>query len=436
MYRGYKFRLILTKEQEEYCWKAANIARFVYNWSIDIRKKAYAEQKISLNYYKMCYLFVRLKKLEKYNWMNEVASNVINGALFDCETAYKRMYYGCSKYPRYKSKKHCKPSFRVNTSITYKNGKEIARKTGEKGNQHIKFLRDNTVKIECLGCVSLADKAKEYNLWYLTENNISIYSGRITFDGEHWNLSFTVDIPQQKKQLTDEIIGIDVGIKNTAICSNGIIYKNINKTSKNIKTLEKRKRRLKKQLKRKYEMNKKVDEYTGESIYVKTNNINKFEGKIKRINRKLSNTRRTYNHQISREIVNRNPRMIVMENLDINGMMKNYRMRNALRNQCLAQLKIFVKYKAESQGTMFVQVPRNFKSTQLCSKCGAVHKMSLSQRTYSCSICGHKEDRDMNAAHNLENYGKNLLRAYKRSTNEWVLVLMREIEVSGLLKNK
>ena len=100
-----------------------------------------------------------------------------------------------------------------------------------------------------------------------------------------------------------------------------------------------------------------------------------------------------------------------MENLSIQGMMKNKYLSKAIQQQNLYQLKTFIQYKAENQGTKFVEVPRNYKSTQLCSKCGAVHKISLSQRTYHCNICGHTEDRDLNASHNLQNYGKSLLLA-------------------------
>ena len=158
-------------------------------------------------------------------------------------------------------------------------------------------------------------------------------------------------------------------------------------------------------------MNKEMNEQTGKVKFVKTNNIKKLEKKVARIGRKLANIRKTYNHQISREVVNRKPQMVVMEDLNIKGMLKNKHLSKAIQQQNLYQLKAFIKYKAESQGSNFIEAPRNFKSTQICSECGAVHKLSLNQRTYKCNICGHIEDRDMNSAHNLQNYGLNLLRA-------------------------
>lgn len=160
-------------------------------------------------------------------------------------------------------------------------------------------------------------------------------------------------------------------------------------------------------------MNKIKDEYTGKIKYVKTNNIEKLEKKIAKTDKTLSNIRKTYNHQISREIVDMKPQMIVMEDLNIKGMMKNRHLSRAIQQQNIYQLKTFVKYKAESKGTKFVEAPRNYKSTQICSKCGAVHTMNLSQRIYKCNVCGHIEDRDLNSAHNLQNYGKSLLHVYE-----------------------
>lgn len=159
-------------------------------------------------------------------------------------------------------------------------------------------------------------------------------------------------------------------------------------------------------------MNKIKDEFTAEFKYVKTNNIKKLERRVAKIDKTLVNIRQTYNHQISREIVNQNPKMIIMENLNIKGMMKNKHLSKAIQQQKLYQLKTFIKYKAESQGTKFVEAPRNFKSTQICSNCGAVHTMNLSQRIYKCDVCGHIEDRDLNSAHNLQKYGRSLLHVY------------------------
>ena len=412
LFRGYSFRLIPTKQQEEYFWKAANAARWAYNWALAEKQKAYEESGVGLNGYELNKIMTQLKKQPEYQWLNEVGCLAITQSIYDCAEAFKNMLRGISRYPKFKSKKNATPSFCIDTTI--KNRGTFLRFDGSKVNKYypmIKFFHNNTVQLSSIGKVRLSKDAEPFHLWYLTEHNITVYNGRIKYDGEHWNLHFSLDITFKEKPLTNEIIGIDVGAKDTAICSNGETYKNINKTFTHIKKLEKRKKHYQRQISRKYEMNKKFNPDTGKFRYTKTNNIEKLEKKTARIDKTLSNIRKTYNHQISREIVNRHPKMIVMENLNIKGMMKNRHLSKAIQQQNLYQLKCFIQYKAENQGTQFVEVPRNYKSTQICSNCGAVHPMNLKQRTYICESCGHIEDRDLNSAHNLQNYGLNLLQA-------------------------
>jgi putative transposase len=412
MHKGYQFRLILTKDQEEYCWKASNAARYIYNWTLETKTKIYQEQGISVSGYNMCKLLTALKKEPDHQWLNEIHNKVLNKAVLDCNEAFERMFKGQSRFPKFKSKKKTTPSFCIETSIENKGLRVLSDGTvKDLTNSKIKFSKNNKVQLSGIGCVQLSKNAKHYNLWFLTENNIPVYNGRVKYDGEHWNLSFSVDIPTRQEKLTDEVIGIDLGIKDTAICSNEITYKNINKTSTHIKRLEKRKKRYQRQINRKYQINKTTDPETGKPKFNKTNNIKKLEKKTAKIDKTLSNIRKTYNHQISREIVNRKPQMIVMEDLNIKGMMKNKHLAKAIQQQNLYQLKTFIKYKSERQGTKFVEAPRNYKSTQLCSHCGAVQKMLLSQRVYICPVCGHTEDRDLNASHNLQNYGLSLLQA-------------------------
>ena len=411
MQRGYVFRLIPTHEQEQYFWNASGAARFIYNWALETKQKAYNEQNISLSGYDLCKMLTQLKKKPDYAWLNEIHNKVLKKAVLDCSDAFDRMFKGKSRHPKFKSKRNTTPSFYIETSIQNKG--MILKSDGtleEKCNSYIKFFNDNTVQLSGIGRVRLSNNAKNWNLPYLTENNIKVCNGRIKFDGLHWNLSFSLDVPEQHIKTTEEVIGIDLGIKDTAICSDNTVYKNINKTSERIKKLEKRKKRYQRCISRKYEANK-IKDTSGKTKYIKTNNIKKLEKKTAKIDRTLKNIRKTYNHKISREIVNKRPKAIVMENLNIRGMMKNKHLSKAIQQQCLYELKTYIKYKAESQGTLFIEAPRNYKSTQTCSQCGSIQKMNLSQRTYICPICGHTEDRDLNASHNLQNYGLSLLQA-------------------------
>ena len=177
-------------------------------------------------------------------------------------------------------------------------------------------------------------------------------------------------------QLTDESLGIDVGIKDLAVCSNGMDFKNINK-SKEVKKLKKSLKRKQRQCSRKYEKNKIGKEY------VKTKNIAKLEKQIKLIHRRLSNIRLNYIHQVSTMIVKTKPSRVVMEDLNIKGMMKNKYLSKEVAEQCLYEFKLKIKYKCEFYGIDFVEADRYYPSSKLCSCCGSIKKdLKLKDRIY------------------------------------------------------
>lgn len=186
MQRGHVFRLIPTKEQEQYFWKASNAARFIYNWALAERKRIYTEQGISISGYDMCKLLTQLKKEPEYQWLNEVHNKVLKKSVLDCSDAFDRMFKGQNRFPKFKSKKTTTPSFYIETSIENK-GIVITEDGNlvDKCNAKIKFLHDNTVNLSGIGKVRLSKNAKNYNLWYLTENNIPVCNGRVKYDGEH-----------------------------------------------------------------------------------------------------------------------------------------------------------------------------------------------------------------------------------------------------------
>lgn len=225
----------------------------------------------------------------------------------------------------------------------------------------------------------------------------SIKNPRISFDGKYWYLSFSYEIEPLKEDLTDEVIGIDLGIKELATCSNGVVYQNINKNS-NIQKLEARKCRLQRQISRMYEKNKQGIRY------IKTNNIIKLERKIRLIDRRLSNIRKTYIHQVTMEIVKTKPSCIVMEDLSISGMMRNKYLAKSIQNQLWYFFRQCIEYKSKFYGGIeFKLAKRNYPSSKKCSKCGHIKKfLSLSERTYICECCNNVIDRDLNASLNLK----------------------------------
>lgn len=234
--------------------------------------------------------------------------------------------------------------------------------------------------------------------------NVKYTNPRISFDGKYWYISVGIEKENPIVELTNESIGIDVGIKDLAICSNGMTFKNINK-SKEVKRLKKVLKRKQRKVSRKYEMNKIKKGGVNRCQYKKTNNIIKLEKEIRLLHRRLSNIRNNHLHQVTTKIVKAKPSRVVMETLNIKGMMKNKHLSKAIATQCLYEFKRQMQYKCEFNGIEFVEADKWYPSSKICSECG--HKksrLSLSERTYICEECGAVIDRDFNASINLSRY--------------------------------
>jgi len=361
-----KIRLKPNKTQEQKLWKSAGTARFIYNWTLEKQEGNYKLGNKFISDNNLRKEITILKKIE-LNWLNEVSNNVAKQAVKDACNAYKSFFEKLAKKPRFKSRKN-KASFYNDTS-------------------KLKF-KQNLVLIEKVGWI----RCNEGII------NQKFYNPRVSFDGKYWYLSVGIKQDLKKVELTNEVVGIDLGIKDTAIISNGKKYKNINKKV-NIKKTKKRLKRLQKQVSRKYENNKEGRRYH------KTANIVKLEKKIRLLHRRLANIRLNYNHQITTEIVRAKPSQIVIEDLNIKGMIKNRHLSKAIAEQCLHQFTQLLTYKCELYGIKLVKADRWFPSSKTCSKCGCVKlTLKLSDRVYKCNECGSEIDRDLNAAINLSNY--------------------------------
>ena len=204
-------------------------------------------------------------------------------------------------------------------------------------------------------------------------------------------------------EVAREGIGIDLGIKDLAVCSDGNTYKNINKTQ-GVKKLEKRKRRLQRSVSRRYEKNKKG------CNYCKTSNIIKREKELLRVIKRLTNIRQNYLHQATSEIIKRKPSFICIEDLNVSGMMKNKHLSKAVQQQCFYEFRKQITYKSEWNNIKLIIADRFFPSSKLCSCCGAIKKdLKLSVRIYKCN-CGNIIDRDFQASLNLKQYGESVLK--------------------------
>ncbi|GAA0125886.1 RNA-guided endonuclease TnpB family protein [Clostridium sp. CTA-19] len=369
-----KVRLYPTKEQEQKLWQSVGTARFIYNWTLAKQQENYKNGGKFISDNVLRKEITILKKTE-LNWLNEVSNNVAKQAVKDACDAYKRFFNGLSDKPRFKSRRKCKPSFYNDTSKLK--------------------IKDNIVLIEKVGWITIRKNSIPMNCKYTNP--------RISFDGKYWFIAVGIEKEKLLVELTNESIGIDVGVKDLAICSNGMTFKNINKT-KEVKRLKKVLKRKQRKISRKYEINKIESEVKSRCQFKKTNNIIKLEKEIKLLHRRLANIRSNHIHQATNMIVRTKPSRVVMETLNIKNMMKNRHLSKAIAEQSLYDFKVKMKYKCAIYGIEFVEADKWFPSSKTCSKCGAIKKdLKLKDRVYQCS-CGLKIDRDFNASINLSRY--------------------------------
>lgn len=371
--------LIPNNKQKTKLFQYANTARFAYNWALGKEQENYKNGGKFISDGDLRKEFTQLKKINDYFWLNNVSNNVTKQAIKDACEAYKNFFKGYTKFPRFKSKKHSVSKF-------------------YQDNLKIQFT-DTHVKVE--GFANSKKKNRQKLNWIrLAEHgriptNCKYYNPRIKYDGLNWWITVGVDYKPTNNILKTNGIGIDLGIKDLAICSDGNKYKNINKTEK-IKNLEKRKRRLQRSISRKYGLNKKGGRYC------KTSNIIKSEKELLKLNHRLTNIRHNYMHQTTSEIIQRKPSYITIEDLNVKGMMKNKHISKSVQQQCLYEVARQLQYKCSWNGIELRQVSRWYPSSKTCHECGYINKeLKWYHRTYKCPICGYVEDRDYNASLNL-----------------------------------
>ncbi len=389
MIKGIRVQLKPNNKQKTKLLQSAGVARFAYNWTLNKQQENYKNGGKFIHDEKLRKEFTKLKQTEKYKWLNDYSNNITKQAVKDACDAYIKFFKGDSKYPKFKSRKRSKPSFYVDTHKIQFTGTYVKLEkltTSRKKNKQ-KF---NWVRLCEHERIPYGDDAKYIN-------------PRVSFDGINWWISVGIEYPETKEIPINEGIGIDLGIEKLAVISDETIYKNINKTKK-VKQLEKRKKRLQRKVSKKYGMNK-IKMKGGEVRYQKTSNIIKLENQLKKLNQRLTNIRHNYSHQITTEIIKRKPSFIVVEDLNLTGMMKNRHLSKAIQQQRFYEFYRQLQYKCEWNNIEFIVSDRFFPSSKTCSQCGSYKKdLKLSDREYICENCGCILDRDYNASLNLKNY--------------------------------
>lgn len=378
MIKGYKIRIYPTKEQEQKMWRHVGASRWIYNFMLAEQQRRYQAGEKHMSAFDMNKYVTELKKMPEYAWLGEVGSNTLYRVCADVAQAYDRFFKKQTKFPRFKKRKTSKPAFPLRDSA---------------GNV---WFEAQYAHLPAIGKVE-----------YKTDFGLPLGRGckftnpRISFVLNKWYLSFGMECENQAPMLNDFSMGIDLGVKETMVVAyddQQMVFHNINK-SKKMRSLEAKKRRLQRGISRKYEANKAGNKY------IKTNNIIRMEDKLRQVCARQANIRRNYIHQSTHKLVSLLPRQVVMEDLNVTGMMKNRHLARAIREQCFYEIYRQMQYKCEWNGIEFITADRFYPSSKTCSNCGCVNSgLKLKDRTFICPECGFTIDRDYQAALNLMRY--------------------------------
>ena len=376
MIKSYKIRLYPTVEQEQKMWQHIGACRYIWNYMLALQQQRYKNGEKYLSNYDMIKCLTPLKQETELVWLKSISTTSLQRICSDLAEAYSSFFKKRSGYPKFKSCKRSKPNFPTRCNALW--------------------FSETHVHIEKIGKVAYKT---DYELPLGRGNKFT--SPRVSYINGKWLLTFGIECENQAPKLIDKLMGIDLGIKETMTVAYGdeqIVFHNINK-SKTIRNIKKQMKHLQRSISRKYEANKQGKKY------IKTKNIERLEDRLRKMYARLSNIRNNYNHQCTHKLVSLLPCRIVMEDLNVQGMMKNKHLSKAIAEQCFYEIIRQMKYKCEWNNIPFYQVGRFYPSSKICSCCGHIKKdLKLSDRTYICPECGLVIDRDFNAAINLQRY--------------------------------
>ena len=373
--KSFKTEINPSKEQIVKINKTIGTCRYVYNFYLAHNKELYdkGEKFMSGKSFSVWLNNEYLPNNPDKLWIKEVSSKSVKKSIEDGCTAFTRFFKHQSDYPNYKKKDKSD----VKMYFVKNNPKDCA-------------CERHRINIPTLGWVKLKEKG------YIptTKDGWVIKSGTVSKKAGRYYVSVLVEIPDAKiANKSNKGIGIDLGLKDLAIVSNGKTYKNINKSGR-VKKLEKQLRREQRCLSRKYENLKKGE-------VAQRANIQKQKLKVQKLHHKLDNIRTDYINKTIAEIVKTKPSYITIEDLNVSGMMKNKHLSKAVASQKFYEFRTKLKAKCDDNGIELRVVDRWYPSSKLCHCCGSIKKdLKLSDRIYKCD-CGYTEDRDFNASLNL-----------------------------------
>ena len=375
MLRAVKIRLYPNKQQATQINKLLGCCRFVYNQTLARKINQYKEHNISENRTTLSYqLFHELLKDDNFLWLREQNTNVLQQVIMDMLDAYKRFFKQHTGYPKFKTKHDNKQSCR------------FVRYTISKRNDY------TTYQLSLANIKNIKFRCNKKYAQYLQNHHDNIRQATLMkLPCDEYYLSILVDGDLTRKvKETNEVVGIDLGIKDFVITSEGEVFNNLhfkkNETNKITK--------LQHQLSRKEKG---------------SNNRNKARIKLAKTYKKISDRKQYYLHKVSNSLINEN-QVICMENLNVKGMIKNHKIAESILEMNFGEFRRILEYKAKWYNRKIVFVDRFYPSSKICSCCGYKYKdLTLDIREWSCPNCGNHHDRDINAATNILNEGIRLI---------------------------
>ena len=373
--KSFKTEINPSEEQKVKIRKTIGTCRFIYNFYLAHNKELHENGKkfMSSNKFRVWLNNEYVPKHPEYSWIKEAYSKAVTQAVNNGQTAFTRFFNHKSAFPRFKKK-----------------GKSDVKMYFVKNNPKDCRCERHRINIPSLGWVRIKEKG------YIptTKDGYVIKSGHVSIKADRYYVSVLIEIPDNRiANNSNEGIGIDLGLKDFAVVSNGTSYKNINKSAK-LKKLEKQLIREQRSLSRKYENVKKGGP-------TQRANIQKQRLKVQKLHHRIDNIRTDYINKTIAEIVKTKPSYITIEDLNVSGMMKNKHLSKAVASQKFYEFRTKLQAKCNENGIELRVVDRWFPSSKTCHCCGAIKKdLKLSDRTFTCD-CGYIEDRDFNAALNL-----------------------------------
>lgn len=360
--RAYKTEITVNNKQQTLLLQHIGCARWAYNWALAKKKDAFDKKEKIPNAIELHRELNKLKQSE-VSWMYDSSKTSPQNALRDCDKAFQNFFTRCKKkvkgnkgFPKFKSKKNEKQSFRLDGAIS---------------------VESDYIKLPRIGKLKLAEKG------YIP-TDCKILSATVSKRAGKWFVSVQVESPnRERSDAKNEVVGIDLGIKTLATCSDGSIYENPKALKKNLKRLKRKQKQLSKKKKG-------------------SKNYGKAKQKLAKLHCHISNIRKDCLHKVTSEIIQK-ANVIVLEDLKVSNMMKNHCLAQSISDVGLHEFRRQIIYKAEWSGRKVIFADIFFASSKLCSCCGWKNEnLTLTDRTFECKVCDMKIDRDYNASLNLK----------------------------------